>query len=500
MAQLTDTDGKTISDAVYKASDWVTALDSANAVSESEQRKDVSKELLSRLENIVNVGFYDKTDFTDQEISTLRADVVDINDTAQAIQDSHELTLMELATDLAEVIQKLSLGEYDQMLRLSWISERRQAGVRALLPQEIPDEVRDDYAVALFTMVQGSLNQSSNKVQAVKEFRCLNSEDYSTQAMHLRILEFGALSARIAMENYVELQSLRAAAAKQEDDGPGVLGTIWSVIGWDSPTDFLKDMVVVVVTGGASKVARWAGRLAKTAKRFEKFVGVADKFLEIEGRLEKATKRLSELAVRARNIRTLKRMAQLEQDLFAFFNAFKEAEKQVELIKKAGEEVTAKSLRGMVSTMAARLATSQNLSAGSSITNELARLSAIAWLDGTPLSDRIKLLKETANLQILILSRFSGKIAKRFMEYFILLLAREFLVRLALAVIRKVKLTREIATNEFISAFGAALDTAFTGIPLIEKSKVESIVKTLASSLRKVVVSMGQELAKPLVA
>src|SRR5437764_6659747 len=130
-------------------------------------------------------------------------------------------------------------------------------------------------------MVQGNLNQRSAQVKAVQEFSCLNSDDYSSAATVWNTASFGALSADNAIDNYVQLQSLRSAAAAAEpDEGPSVLGTIWSVIGWDSPTDFLKDVALMVVTGGASKVLRWGGKLARAAKRVEKLAAAADKVLE----------------------------------------------------------------------------------------------------------------------------------------------------------------------------------------------------------------------------
>jgi hypothetical protein len=408
---------------------------------------------------------------------------------------------MELATDLAEVIQKVSLGEYDWMLRISWTRERAQARARALLPSEIPGEVRDDFAVGLFTMVQGNLNQSATKVKAVQDFRCLTSEDYSSLATALKIPSFGALSAQNAMQNYVDRQSVRdAAAAAQSDEGPSVLGTIWSVIGWDSPTDFLKDMVIVVATGGAGKVARWMGRLAKTAKRVEKLAGAAEKLLEIEQRLARATNRIEELANTAKKIRSLARIVQIPQKVIALFKKLEAAEEQLKILKIAGAEVTAASLRGMVSTLAARAAGSKNVSVGSTVTNELARQAVMAWLDGFPISQKIKELRSKVNFSVVILSDFSDKQLQQFLTYFWLIWAREFLVRLALSVIRKVGLTIEIAGNESISAFGAALETTLYDLPLMTEANAKWIARTLVSSLRKVLVSIAQSLAKPLLA
>ena len=240
----------------------------------------------------------------------------------------------------------------------------------------------------------------------------------------MNILSFGALSADNAISNYVDSQALRSeAAAAKADDGPSTFGMIWSVIGWDSPTDFLKDAVIMVVTGGASKVVRWGSRLAKAARRVEKLAAAADNFLEVEERVRRGAKRIDELAVAAKKIRRLGNIVQVPLKIEALFKQLEAAEQQLKVVKLAGAQFTAKNLRAVVSTLAARAAGSRDLT-GSTVTNELARQAVMNWLDGSSnpqiswLSKQIKERRSKVNLSVLILSDFSAKQLEEFFEYF----------------------------------------------------------------------------------
>lgn len=68
----------------------------------------------------------------------------------------------------------------------------------------------------------------------------------------------------------------REMAELEDDDEPGFLSKAWSVLGWDSPKDFLKDAALTVGTLGYSKYARTAKRgkraldLAKAARMSRK--------------------------------------------------------------------------------------------------------------------------------------------------------------------------------------------------------------------------------------
>ena len=425
MAALSGTDHDTISQAWELSGDLLVSLQRANSVYESERRTQVVDQLTALEQQILDLGFFEKTDFTDQERTALLDAASQIRQAQDAIKDSHDLTLMELTIDLAQLIQKLSLSEYESMLQAKWLSARRPAAAQAILPQDIPGDVRDDFTVGLFSMMQGNLNQHAARVQAVQEFVCLNSDDYSSQATGLNILSFGALSADNAISNYVDSQALRSeAAAAKADDGPSTFGMIWSVIGWDSPTDFLKDAVIMVVTGGASKVVRWGSRLAKAARRVEKLAAAADKFLEVEERVRRGAKRIDELAVAAKKIRRLGNIVQVPLKIEALFKQLEAAEQQLKVVKLAGAQFTAKNLRAVVSTLAARAAGSRDLITGSTVTNELARQAVMNWLDGSSnpqiswLSKQIKERRSKVNLSVLILSDFSAKQLEQFFEYF----------------------------------------------------------------------------------
>lgn len=77
---------------------------------------------------------------------------------------------------MAELVQKLGLEEYMAILKLCWLTERRRT---AFLPREIPEEVCDEFHVALFAKCQGRFNQIAYNSRDAARLNCLNSDDYA---------------------------------------------------------------------------------------------------------------------------------------------------------------------------------------------------------------------------------------------------------------------------------------------------------------------------------
>ena len=133
--------------------------------------------LQAHQEQIEKLGFLEKTDFTLEEIKAINEAAGELDVAEVALDDTHELTLMELETDLAELLQKVMLGQYLPVLKLYWLSAKRST---RFLPDQIPEEVADDYNIGVFNKTQVRLNQIALNVREVSQRRCLNSDDYST--------------------------------------------------------------------------------------------------------------------------------------------------------------------------------------------------------------------------------------------------------------------------------------------------------------------------------
>jgi hypothetical protein len=61
-------------------------------------------------------------------------------------------------------------------------------------------------------------------------------------------------------------EGIRNEMEQLKDEEPGILETIWSVVGWDDFGDFLIDAALTVGTAGAGKVARGAYKAKKARK------------------------------------------------------------------------------------------------------------------------------------------------------------------------------------------------------------------------------------------
>src|SRR5262249_19656603 len=152
---------------------------------------------------------------------------------------------------------------------------------------------------------------------------------------------------------------------------------------------------------------------------------------------------------------------------------------------------TATNLRSAVSTLTARAVGAKDFLTGSTMTNELARQAVMNWLDGSSntyialLNKEIKERRKKGNASSLILSGVSVEKSEQVFIYLGLVFAREWLVRLALAVIRKqgftleIALTWEMVTNEGISAFGAALETVIYDVSILDKTEARQLAQTI---------------------
>lgn len=497
MPAFTRSEVEFVNKSYEQASSRIENLTESNLKRESEIRKVAIDTLQAHQEQIENLGFFEKENFSPEEIKAILEAASAISATEDGLEDTHEITLMELESDLAELVQKLGLNEYLFMLKLHWIAAKRYAR----LPDEIPEEVRDEFNVGVFNKTQGRLNQIAFSVQDVSRLKCLNNDDYAPAFFTGAVLNAGKYSAQEAIDNYIALQRFKEAErAAKEASEVSIGGQIWAVVGWDSPWDFVLDIGLAVVTGGASKVIKWGVRLNKARKRATIAAKKLEKVLDIQNRVRKMEHRAKDIRNAAERLKKAKNILELPKKIAAAFKELNKARSKTKLLEMVGSQVTKDYIRVIASSLTAKGLVTGSAQVGKAATKELARRSIIAYLDGTPLGKEIKELRAKNNLGLIIVSGFNSRSQERLMTYFGLLITREFLARMIIMFVHKRSLSAENVVNEFIDSAALALEIVLLDVPVIAEAQLKMLGRTIMSTIRAILAEIGKGLAKNLIA
>ncbi len=108
--------------------------------------------------------------------------------------------------------------------------------------------------------------QAKQRTQALGEFAVAEDFVHVVNMLNKKThLQIGAdKAAREEQQLNAEVDAVTREMEGQDDDDPGLWSQVWSVVGWDSWTDFAKDMLFTAATLGASKYFR-AGKRGKKA-------------------------------------------------------------------------------------------------------------------------------------------------------------------------------------------------------------------------------------------
>lgn len=494
---LTQGEFDTINNAYQGADDWIRNLTVTNDSRQSDLRQAAIDALTAHQEQIEHLGFFDKIDFTIEEIRAMLDAAADTTRSIQAIDDGHEFVLIALQTDLAELVQKLALRDYVRLLQSHYLSAKRFSP----LPDQIPDEVVDDYQVGLFNRTQGRLNQIAYQSRTVSRLRCLNTDDYGPNDFPIAVLNASQGAAKDAEDHYLELQRLKAeSAAAREADEVSIGGQIWEVVGWDSPTDFLWDVGLFLVSGGASKVVRWGTKLAKATAKATKAVNKLEKLLAIEERARKLEHRVQDVRSAAEKLKKARNLIELPHKIRKAFEILNSARGKMRMLELAGERLSKDYIRGVLSSVATKstgLGGSQQL--GKAATKEAALQAIFAYLDGTPLGKEIKELRSKVNFTLMFATGFNEKNQDRLMAYFALLTVRQMIGRSAITLSHKRSLALDNFVNDFIDSAGSAIETMLLDVPFVAKADLQILGRTIVTSIRKVLAEIAKNLAKKVI-
>lgn len=484
--------------ATYEAATgWIANLEQANERSESDIRRAQIDELGAHQRQIDSLGFFEKADFTQPEMDAVTTAATEIAALADHIKTTNDLTLVHLEADIAQLVLKLPLDELFKYLRWSWGGARRYYP----LPADIPDDVRDAFDMGVIAHMQVALNQFANRARIVVAEGCLNADDYTTDWFAAIETKAALSSGQVTVDEYVSLlrnkNAAAAAAALAEAQTPGFASQVWSVVGWDSPWDFAKDLFVTAVTGGAGRAVRWAGRLKKASDRVARAKKVTERLTKVYDNIKAAEKKLERLRDAAQKVRKLRALSKLPEKLMAAFKRLERAEEQVKLLTKFGRDMKQNYLRGVVTTATANLVgPGSSTGVGGVATNEAARMALVQFLEARPPFNRVRELREIINWASLLSHQSRRDQDVLIGEYMVLLWMQEFLVRLGLKIFHKTALNQNIVIDEFIAASGAAIERAILDIPLIPVAIASQASRTVVSLVRKLAVKFLQQVAK----
>ena len=459
--------------AAIEAEDLIELLEDCNAIRASQKRDDMIGGLEFELEQL------------DQGISRQNEAVIfraaeEIGLTGEIMRDLQELALIEWQAQYALFFQGFPTGNGDHyvMLLLRWLRVPSRYKPKS---KKVPREVRDAYVVDLVERFEAVLSFEARTIGKLKDIGCLHFEDFKPLGLALKMLSTAAKSADRAAKEHVRSQRLKAAIKRQKQQlkaqRPGLGRRIWNVVGWDSPSDFFTDVVLIGATGGAGAAFRWAKKANKARKTLKKARKLSKRLKSKIDNLEDQLLNLEKQEARIRkNSEKIRRAGNLRRKLLRRFEDLKKglkvAEGVIELVQPVMDALAAspkKLIRGIALSTAADLALQKTGGGGGSTSiaaTHAARAAIKARLNlRHPFSELDDMKTRVIREAILDVIHPGYSAAK---EYYSLLLGREILTRLIFEVPRKRTVTAEIVVKVLIPSFGAAGQEMFISFGLPE--------------------------------
>jgi hypothetical protein len=489
---------------------WIDNLEEGNQKSPSGIRDDYLSTLSELQQKIEHAGFFDKADFTPEEQNAIIALANEIAGVTRHIKTQNDLVLCELETDIADLVHRIALDTFAALLRGRWVVARRNY---ERLPKQIPDEVYDAFNVGMFTRAEYMLNRRATVLKPIAGEGCLNPDDYSNTWFVGMELKAADLSSVQTVDDYIQLDidKRNAQLAAKLNESPSLGGIIWDIVGWDDPWDFAKDMVLLYVTGGTSKIVRWGKRLNAARKEVTK---LTRRLRTLEGAIAKAEARLYKVTETAQKVKRLRSIGRIPEKIKKAFEALQDAKKQVELIAAVGRAITGDAIRNILTSVAANMAVNQSskpLSTQASY--EMVRMSAMQALEKLPPFTRIPTLRSSIGWTALFRTRGTGDHDALIGQYVAYVWLQEFVVRIVLAIAHQSNLsfkmmsniagdrsqpivTVKMARDEAIAALGSAVERIWRDdLPFVPATVGEPVKRYVVALGRKALVELVQKVA-----
>jgi len=482
---LTDTERRLIQSAYDRVTARLEDLELANDSRPSDLRTKAIEELTVCKESVEGLDFLEKTDFSIDEIRALTELSGEAGAMCDGIQDTHELTLLELETDFAELLQSVMSGRYVKYLMYAWVTAMR----RLKLPRTVPEDVVADFNVGVYNKAQTRLNQIAFNAREVTARQCLNSDDYGQGFLFSAKFNAVGYSAQEAIDNYVTLQQLKEAErAARAANEVSIGGMIWDVIGWDSPTDFLLDVGLMWATGGFNKLFKWGKKVRNITKRVSKSVTTLEKALSIEARAVRAEKRIAEIRRAADALRKTNNLVQLPKKIAAAFKVLNTARGKQATYKAISDAVTRNYISALASTFTAKgvLGTGSKMQAGSTATKVAVLMRMRQVMDASALGVEIQAARSRISFTAIVVGGFNSKNLERLAAYFAMLWIREMVIRLIYMEAHKRTVAVKAFVDEAFDAATFAFETIIFDLPGVSKGEASYLAKTIIGTVDNV--------------
>ena len=318
MAQLTDAQRASAEIASDRAQNFIERLDAGNRPRTSALRNEFKRVLgaiSKELDVAITRGDASQIDLLGTEVERLDALSESFQEAALVEWSAQYATFVE---EIASIVDGKPTQSADIFLRSMSILLEQRWRRYSKAAEPVPSEVRGLYAFYMMRAADTFLDYESRRVAHVKSLEVLDTNDIPNLAFRL-----GGVSdrlARAAIESFLQQRARAAAVKRAEDEEPGVFSTIWSVVGWDSYSDFAIDVGLMVVTGGGGAFLRWGKSLAKGLKNLDRI---------------RDSKRLGKLARAAKN--DLKRVEHARKDVQRRVSASRRANERKSLQRNARE-------------------------------------------------------------------------------------------------------------------------------------------------------------------
>lgn len=205
-----------------------------------------------------------------------------------------EAARIEWTDQYAEVVEALSVIAEGSLPRPYTVESVlvpaiRRHWIRSGGKKPLPLEVHRVYALCLITWIDDLLGREAPRIQKISQLGVLNTDDvpnliHGLQGLlwhHPRVT--GCEKAAVA--SYRRRLQLTAAARRVEEDAnPGIVRTIWEIVGYESYSEFAFDVGLVLATGGAGAAVKWGkivakgSRYAKRISKTKRSANIADEY------------------------------------------------------------------------------------------------------------------------------------------------------------------------------------------------------------------------------
>jgi hypothetical protein len=270
---------------------------------------------------------------------------------------------------------------------------------------------------------------------------------------------------------------------------------IWTVLGWDSPEDFIKDAVLLVATGSAGKFLRWSEKLYKINKRVSVYKKRFERFKKLKARLEIVEQEAKRIADTAKIIGAIRDASRLKDLLVKLLNTLTSEKKDREVKLLLGSTYAKNMFRSTFTSATAEFVEGKSPSIVSTATKEITIPVIEKYLEQFQPFSKIPNLEKEIKRNYILLQRVTEREEEMLTEYLFLLFASSFLARMFISSWQKSTVTEEMITSNIFEAIGSAVEKAVLDHPLAPKWFAKEISLYVIKLAREILTVLVKKLS-----